>query len=339
MIEIYAPTTEEVRRIAPELVRVKTQDRIIFKIIPLSPVRASVLKWKQKGVVTGLMQPRGIGGAAPEIELVGDNEYQATPGYYGETVVITEEDLIALAGEGRRPAGPLDATDKVMDAQEALVGRRIAIQEWLSWQLLTTGLFAVAGQNGQIKHKAQFTLSGFTSLVPWSDHANATPLADWREAKLKFRGSSTMWDRQAWNLVNQTTLNHVLSNRNAGDLAGLRVGAGSSILTLKDLNDILVGEGIPPVTVVEDGWHDEVGDYHLFVPDDRFVAVGRRPDGEAVGEFQETIAVQNDYEPGAFTIVEKDEKKTPPKVSVTDGFNGGPVLFYPRGIVVGDVAA
>jgi hypothetical protein len=338
-ITFYTPDESEVREVASELTRQMTMDRIIFKYLPILRVQSTVITWRQRHLLTGMMQLRGINGDAPEITPVGDDEFTATPGYYAEAITLNERELLKLVGAGRTE-GTVDLTEMMARNTEDLVGRRVTVQEYTAWKLLTEGAFMIAGQNGQVKHKMSFTLSTFNALVPWATHATATPLADLRETKLKFRGSSTVWDQKGGLLMNQVTVNDLLANTNANDLGGRRVTMGATSNSVEDINKILLGEGIPPITVVEDGyWSEDQQTFNLFVADGKFSAIGRRTDGAPIGYVAETIAAQNDYQPGDFTTVERDDKKTPPKVKTTHGFNGGPVLDFPLGVVAGDVAA
>jgi hypothetical protein len=167
----------------------------------------------------------------------------------------------------------------------------------------------------------------------WTDQANSTPLADLREIRLKQRGTGSSFGAGSKMYVNQKTMDALLANTNQTDIGGKRTAGLATVLSPDQLNNVLVGEGLPTFVVYDDGYFDDDGTYKLWIEDGEGVLFGRRPAGQTLGEYRMTINILNDGKPGAYTgvIDKRGEKK--PFVEVHDGHNGGPIVYYPKAVV------
>lgn len=332
------PTSSELMVIEQEWLPTLTEDDAAFQLMPIVNRDTALVEWEQKDNFTGLMQIRGLDGEPPVVPPVGWKKYRMEPGAYGEWASIKETEMTS-----RRVPGtfnqPISLEDLVMERQEQLLSRRIDRLRWIIWTLLVTGTFTVPGVNGQVLHAGSFTIQTATSSIPWTTTATATILADLRSLLLLFVGKSFQFGPSARFFMNRVTFNAMLSNSNPADLGGRRATGGATFNGLNDINRILVDLELPTIEIYDKGYYpDGGGAFTRFIPNGKVVAVGQRPNGESVGEFQMTRNANNQgFAPGPYTFVSDSldsNKPVPRKVRVDDGFNGGPALFYPGAVVV-----
>jgi hypothetical protein len=334
------PSSAELRTVEQSLLPTITADDPIFSILPIEEVEDTRLIWEIEGDYTGLQQPRGINGQPGIVAEIGTNRLSADPGVYGEYMMLDEEDLLR-----RRQFGTwnqrINLDDLVARIQVRLLDRRIARLKYIGWTLVTTGAFSVSGPNGVVLHKDQFTLQSYTASVAWATTATATPLADFRAMKLKQRGYSLDFGAGATAYMNQTTFNAMIANTNTADLYGKRTSGLANVLSLADVNMVLAGEGLPHIQIYEGGYKaDSTGTWTQFVADNKVVVVGARPGNRPLGNYRMTLNLNNNPPmgaPGPYTRVVAVTDEIPVQVQVHDGHNGGPVLYYPSGIIVASV--
>jgi hypothetical protein len=341
MPDIFSyPNNFELNQIAQNKIPAIESNRVVFDFFPIRDVMSDRLVWEQMDNFTGLQQPRGLDGDPPRVKKTGAKGYDMEPGVYGEYELISEREMTK-----RRPYGQIQGTvsldDLVMPIQDKLLGRRYDRIEWIVWQLLITGAINVAGVDGSIIHSATFSPTTFTASPLWSVPATSHPIADLRAVQLLSRGVSASFGPDSTLYLNRTTSNNVLSNTNANDLGGRRVTGLSPVNSIPTFNQILQGENLPQISVYDEGYLDDTGTFQNWIPDGKFVLVGRRPANQPVGEYRMTRnACKPGFASGAYQYVVDSlttGRPVPRRVEVHDGHNGGPVLYFPSSIVVGTV--
>jgi hypothetical protein len=334
------PTNRELSEILPAKVARLTQDRVGLQIMPIRDVRAAIVQWIQKDNYFGLQQLRGLDGAPVHVKPVGLKEYSYTPGVYGEFETITETELTIRAGSTSMDV-PIPVDDLVMDRQDRLSVRELDRIEYMIWTLLTTGTFSVPLPGGAIGFTATFAIQTQSALVAWATVATATPLKDFRATRLLGRGLGVSFGAGATAYMNSTTANLLLSNTNASDLGGRRYLGGQTVDTVEGINRILNGENSPQIVEYDEGYYDDTNTFQLFIPNNKVVVIGKRPQGQRIGEYVKTLNANNPGRaPGSYSYVVdranavNGEKRTPPNMEVHQGHNGGPVIYYPGSVVV-----
>lgn len=328
------PTSAELQLIAQEKTPVLTLDDPLFDIMPITTADAAILMWEQRDNFTGLQQVRGMSGQPSRVNAIGGKRYTVIPGVYGEFGTLDE-----LALTTRRAWGsfntPVDVSDLVMEWQDLLLNRRIDRLRWLGWTLLSSGTFSSTKVDGTVEHTDTFPLQHFTASPLWSTVATATPLADLRAIKLLGRGRGVAFNGQAKLFLNQTDVNHLLNNTNASDLFGRRTSGVGTINNLTMLNELLLGDDLPQITTYEGGYLDDTGTFQLFIPAGSGVLVGKRANGQVIGDLCATRNANNpDLGPGPYQkIIDRGEDEVPRRIDVHDGWSGGPRVYFPGSIV------
>jgi hypothetical protein len=335
------PQNREIRIIGPIKVARMSAERVGFEICPMNNVPAARVEWVQSDNFIGLQQLRGLDGAPSHVKRVGKNRYGYEPGVYGEFETIEETELTKRAGSVTTDV-PIDVSDLVLEGQKQLIIRELDRQESIIWTLLSTGTFSITSPNGQVVFTDTFAVQTYAAGVAWATLATAAPFVDFRAAALLSRGKGVRFDATATAYMNQTTANNMLNNTNANDIGGKREAAGANFLSLSDLNKWLLANDLPQIKVYDEGYYDDTNTFQLFIPNAKVVVVGKRTDGETVGEYQLTRNANNPgYAPGSYEHVEDrtgnapdGQKQVPANIKIHRGHNGGPVLFFPSAIVV-----
>lgn len=318
--------------IEQDLIPQLTANRAAFTLMPLATADRDLLEWEQKDNYVGLMKARGIGGAPGRVQHVGGKRFLMQPGYYGEFKTLDEKDLTQRRAYGDATGQPIDITDLVRDSQDHLLDRRLRVIEYMIWKA-ATGTFSVAGPQGQILHTDTFTVETHSGS-DWSTVATATPLVDFRAAQLLGRGTSNRFDRSATAYMNQVTANRLLANTNNADLYGRRTAGLATPNSLAAINEILLGENLPRLEIMDDGYLADNGDFTPYIADDKVIIKGTRVNGDPIGRFVMTRNLNNTGgAAGPYTQVIV-KQGVPPIVEVHDGFNGGPTVEYPGGIIL-----
>lgn len=328
------PTSAQLRTIEQLKLPNLLEARPVFDEFPIVPVDDSVLMWEQEDNYTGLQQLRGINGAPPRINRIGAKRYVARPGVYGEFSLIDEDEITRRRAFGRLDQR-IDLRDLTVKEQDRLIGRRLDRIELIIWTLLATGTFSVPTATNAIAHTDSYTTQTYTAGVTWATAATATPMANFRAVKLLARGYSVRFDAAARAYMNSSTANAFYGNLNPNDLFGRR-DPGGSTLSRDAARGVLASDNLPQIIEYDQGYLDDTGTFQLFIPNNKVIVVGARMTGAAVGEFQMTRNANN---PGAAAgpyqkVIDRGDDHVPRTVEVHDGFNGGPVLFFPSAIVV-----
>jgi hypothetical protein len=328
------PSPQELKEIEQDLLPVLTQDDPVFDEFPLTEVNATRVRWEQMDNFAGLQAVRGYNGQPGKVNRVGAKGYDQEPGVYGDFTVLDEKELTELRQFGKYEEF-ISINDLVALAQQHLLTRRIDRVLSVLWTLLTTGSFSVAKASGEILHTDTFPIQTHSAAVDWSTLASATPLTDLRAIKLKARGHSVNFGRQAKLYMNQTEVNNFLMNTNSADFGRVRGESGATVNDLAAANAILAANDLPQVVPYDKGYYTDAGVFTLFIPDGKGVLVGGRTNGAKLGEYRMTRNAENpNCEPGAYTrVIDKGETQVPRNIEVHDGHNGGSVIYYPSGVV------
>jgi hypothetical protein len=330
------PNAITLQTINQELAPTLEGNRAIFDFMKTRDVDSPFVAWEQKNNYIGLQQVRGINGAPSRVKAVGGSRFVMEPGYYGEYLLIDERELTQRRAWGSF-ATSIDITDLVREKQDQLLQRRYDRIEWMGWTLATTGTFSVS-DGSSVLHTDSYTTQTYSAGVPWATVATATPLADFRAIQLKGRGYSLDFGARAKAYVNRTTLNAMLSNTNAADLAGRRGAGLSGINSLAQANELLAMDDLPTLVPYDRGYIDDNNAFQLFIPNNKMVVVGARTDNDPVMEYLFTRNVNNpNMEPGPYMRVIDDDDDIPRTVQVHDGHNGGIALYHPAAFVVATI--
>lgn len=336
LVQSYAfPTSKEMEEIERTKLPRLTANSPVFRYFPFDSTDSHLLEWTQEDNWGGMQQVRGLDGMPPRVAAVGEKSYISKPGVYGEHMPIDEMEMTIRAARGDRTR-PVRIDDLIMKRQDQLLDRRLTRIEWLCWQLMIYGRFIVFDVNNTILHKAAYAVQEYTAPIAWSNLDTAKPLQDLRNISLLSRGQSTAFDSRASLLLNRVGANYMLSNNNPADLGGKLKSGLNPVTSMNGLNTILTGEGLPNVEVYDDGYLDEVTLVNTtWIPDNIGVVAGVRSNNAPIGRFRFTLNVQN---PGSAAtpyvrVLDHFDRRIPRLIEVHDGFNGGPVIFYPGSLV------
>jgi hypothetical protein len=310
----------------------------IFRYFPQIGADNHLLEWEQQDTYGGMTQLRGLDGEPPRVANVGSRKFIFQPGIYGEHMTIDEAEMTKRARRNNNQVRiPID--DLVVRRQDMLLTRRLNRIEWLCWMLFLQGHFIAHDVNGVILHRGAYAIQRHVAPTVWSDRANARPLEDLTTVKLMGRGYNADFGPRARALMNSITAAHATRNTNQADFGGKRGNNGQSLTGLNDANVIITGEGLPNIEVYDGGYRDSSGTWTPYIPDGKVAVAGVLPEGESIGEFRFTTNI-NASEIGApepyVKVIDKQDK-VPRVIEVHDGFNGGPVIFYPGAVVIMDV--
>jgi len=335
------PQNEELQLIERELLPTLTMDDPIFQIMPLVDVDAAILSWEIPNNINGLQGLRGLNGQPGNVTALGGNRFTVRPGVYGEFMTIDEEEMTTRRQYGSF-ATPVNVTDLVMDRQTQLLQRRIDRIRYIGWTLIATGTFSVSNANSGITHTDTFDLQDYNAST-WSTVSTATPLSDFRAAKLLERGHGVSFGGQAKAYMSQGTFNFMTANTNAADIYGKRTSGLATPLGLSDINTVLLAENLPQIEIYEGGYLDSSNTFQLFLPLNKVIIVGRRPGGQAIADYAMTRNANNpSMAPGPYSFITDrtsgPAKTVPPTIEVHDGHNGAPRIYYPTAIIDMDVS-
>jgi hypothetical protein len=291
-----------------------------------------VLRWEQMDNIKGLQMVRGLNGEPGNITRVGMKDWVVTPTVYGEMGNVDERELTK-----RRKLGSvnekIDITDIIAQIQTQQLTRELARMAQICWTVATSGTYSVYNRDGQIVSSDSFPIQTYTCSPGWGTVLTATPLLDLRAMKLLARGHSVDFGSKATIYMNQGTANNVLGNQNAADLFGRRGMYGATLNSIKSDNAILMENGLPQIEVFDGGYIDDTGKFTLYIPNNKAVLSGLRPNGAPVGRYRRTFnAVSRGT--GSYMVIKEYEDEVPPKITVQRGHSGGPVLYWPSSLVM-----
>jgi hypothetical protein len=323
-----------IKKIAEQKLRnVGTSGRLGLELLPIVKENATTITYEQLQPFRGLMAARGMGGPAGRAQLPGATSWSVSPGYYATTTDFRERDLLE-----RRQVGDWTQFDRngnmTSEASDLILQQMYDRMEENAFRLLATGGFEVRTQGGTVSFQDVYNVPVYVPGVPYSTLATAAPLAHIRLVIADIENGVSVDFRNGTLVMNRVTVNAILNNANAADLGGKRIEGGNTTNGLDQLNEILAADDLPAIQVYNKGYFPEgVGAHVKFLRDGEIVLVGRREDGEPIGESVITNAVQaagasGEPAPDWFVQIDDQRAKTPPFLSVTGGFNGGARLYH-----------
>jgi hypothetical protein len=343
--EFTYPTTVEMKEINAVLQPRLATNSPIFSHFPIVDVESDMLRWEQRDDYTGMQQIRGINGQPGIVQAVGSKAYLYQPGYYGEKRPIDEQEITRRAALAQVSMKPISIDDLVLDANRFLVHRETVLMEYILWTLVSTGTFSIS-KDSNVIHTDTYAIQTASAAVDWDAVATATPIADFRTVQALEEGKGVSFGAGATAYMNRTTFNKMLANTNSSDLAGKlsRIFTSGSAADQGDLsliNKIMAGGDLPQIAIYNEGYKAAgTGTFTKFLATDKIVVIGQRQAGEPLGEYRRTINANNDpVGPGSYSkVVDSamagNPNPVPRVINVERGHNGGPVIYYPSGVVV-----
>lgn len=310
-------------------------ERELIKLFPMTNVNETELIYERRQVMTGLQNARGLGGQPGPVKKEGVDQFRVAPGYYGDYYQVDERELINL-----REAGKWDSFENY-EAQAArgttrLTQRFLDRVEYSIAQTITTGGFTANDARGREVTRDIFNVPSYTPSTLFSDLSNSTPLNYFRDLIPTLELGKSVSFQKGFILCSRPSANMILKNQNAADLNGRRLQYGQTVNNIEDFNKLLISNDLPPLLVYDAGYYSDppgsAPTFNRFIANGYYVLVGRRTDGEQLGEYRMTRAAQNDGgAPGEWYQVEDRRSKSVPEVLMRMGHNGGPVPFYTEG--------
>lgn len=278
------------------------------------------------------------------VQRFGTRVQQFEPGYYKETILLGESDILYLRELGQNDPsrrGINQYLDLVIDQLNRRIEARI---EYLRWQAIFTGSFAYMGRTVSFNVPSA---NQVTPTVPWSTDGtsandSADPVIDLRYWVAGGYGTFRKYKIQSiW--MNSNTARWILDNSKVREWV-TSFGANPALMAW-DVNTVLkfLIPGLPPIEVYDGWWQEqtvtdskiEVGDAIYFIPDG-YLYFKTTPMGDKIGTFQQTLQLGGGSvsapSNGKFLIVEEciapGTRGGPknPFIEVTGGVYGGPNL-------------
>lgn len=337
------PTTQEVTHI----IRNRFQDPGVFigrGILPDKDIRTAKILVDVVDAPTGMTRAHALGSDPKIIKGLGSRRREYRTGHWKETRRWNEQELLETrqVGTFSERAG----RDLVNQGAVQLDNRLEVRKEWLRWEALINGVIEIDEDGVQYtvdfgvpaSHKADLT-DGGAGEVPWTNHADATPIKNLLEWINAFIGTGARADTMYYDQVVAQDLIQCAEIRDLLKQSSLVVN-----LNTGNLPQVLQ-MFVPQLKFVQydQGYADDAGAYHFFVPDSHVVITGTGAPGEQLGDFASTISLHNGGvdkpQPGKFAILEDhSQKEKNPYIDLTVGQYGLPRLFHPNWIVSAKVA-
>lgn len=349
------PTAEELFEINQDLESRADAGRLGMKLFPRKARTTLNVGWWQKDNDFGLMAFRGLDGQPPKVQRLGYNKYEYEAGVYGEHIMLTEAEYMKRANL-MDPTQRIPLGDFTQEASRQLIAREADRFESNVFTLLYTGVLSIPspGPNGGLIYKDSYTIQSYTASIPWTSLSSATPILDMQNIQQKGVGHSGKFDASSTMYINQFTANALINNQNANDLDGRRGQYGSTLNNLLAISSYFQAQNLPAIEVYDEGYQIApiVGpettpltsaglpnQFQKFIPNHGGILVGKRPNGETVGEYQITANSAAGNQPVSYTWVAdyfngiNAPKTIPGKMEVYRVVNGGPALFFPYSVL------
>jgi len=349
MITYRFPTNVSVDGVLQEYV-IQREKLKGINLLPFQNLYTQRVVWDELDRERGATAPHNMNADPKVDDRPGSKRHEYTPIPHKETDLLTERDILMPATLGTL-GGVLDLSTEIGRITKARADKSYIRAEMEIWQALRGHL--QVNENGVVVDEV-FPIQTYNALVDWDEFETATILVDLMNVALKFRftGASA---RGAVGYLTQTTANWVLRNINPDDLKGFQNQNFLSLpYSLDQVNTILTARGLPTLEVYDEGYVDEEDVEQRFVEDGEVVVIGKRMDGNRIGDYGLTPTAHRQENgqpaPGFFSIVEVNGQPNPgsvtvaqlgsgknPKIEITGGMYGGPRLKYPRSVVKMDV--
>lgn len=334
------PTTQEITHVIRNRVADPTK-YIGRQVMPIKDVYAADIKVDVIGATRGMTKAHNLNSNPKLVAPPVQKEVRYGTGYWKETMHINEKELIEarMAGYVNVRAGRQLVTLRSIQLDTRLETRI----EYLIWQALTTGRTDV-DENGvkyavdhgiPTKNLIDLAASGeklFTD--PDSD-----PVSVITDMMLAFDGTGGQAKTAYFNLKTAQVL---ATNKNIRDLLKYTNLTHLGVGNITDGLQLL----IPGINfkVYNQGYSDESGVFHKFIPDGVIVMeAGDDDPTNPLGDFATTLNIHNGGietpKPGKFAIVDdKSQMNANPHIDLTAGIYGLPRIYHPDWIVSAKVA-
>ena len=346
-IVLTFPSNVELDMLTQEYV-INREQLLGQSIMPFQEHQTQRVRWDELDSVRGMTAVHNMDSDPRIGRRPGSRTREYEPIPFKETDVIKESELLRARELGTL-GGVINIDALVVRTLRSRVDQTFLRAEYLRWQALCGALSI--NENG-VRVNETFPIQTYTAVTQWSDHQNATPLRDFNAVSLLFRGTGAS-AAGATAYLNRKTLNDLLENTNESDIRGFRNQNYLDLtFSLDEVNRIMAARGLPNLVAYDEGYIDDDGNFRTFIPDNVVIVVGRRPNGERIGEFAMTPTLHRQVNglpaPGFFTFIEVNGQVNQgvanidlaqlgagknPKIEITGGVYGGPILFYPRSIV------
>lgn len=331
LVNYVYPTTRELKQINPVKIQDATRTRPTFEIFPVVESDLWTLEWTQKDNWRGFQQLRGLNGEPSHVNMVGERSFSAQPGVFGEFMTVDEKMMTLRAQQV--PSGlPVDITTLVTERQDYLNLRELDLIEYIHWRALLDGQFTFLGPTGAI-YADRFPVQTAT-FSDWSVLATATPILDLLGLKPLQNGASVAFDSGAQIFINSVTLSYLLRNQNPLDLGGqlaIATGGIKPNKSISEVNTLLQGFNLPTIVEYNEGYFRESdGVFVNWIPNDVLSIVGRRTNGDRLGEYRMVRNANNaNMAAGRYeAVIDYLGRRIPRKIEVHRGHNGGLVIYY-----------
>jgi hypothetical protein len=353
MLMYQFPTNLQLDILTQEYI-IQREQFIGAQIVPLMEVGVQRVRWDERDKERGMTAPHAMDSDPKIDKRPGSTLREYAPIPFKESDLIKESEILQARELGTL-ANVVNLDRMVALTMKARMDKTFIRAEWLTWKMLTGG-FSIA-ENG-VTVAETFPVQTYPTAKKWSNNDTAIPLKDFNAIKLLFRGTGAS-AKGARAYLNQTTMNTLLENTNDKDIHGLRSkNFVSPTFDLDQVNTILGDRGLPELVVYDEGFYDDNLNFTTFIPDGMVVIVGKRQMGQVVANFISTptihrvanglpaagffsfIEINGGPNNGAISVdVGRLGQAANPNIKLTGGVYGGPVLWYPKSIVVMDTTA
>ncbi len=341
---------------------------------PLAYVDASEIQYDQLQNMGGVMPGRGLNNPPDIVQMPGMFTSKIRPGFYGFETILGEEQIT----ESKEP----NTINEPISAEKQL--GRVALNSGTLIQNLimkTLGTFAVTGSftntnaSGTVTHRyvvpnyQTFAPDGSVNTGPgWAaSPATATPITAlqyWQNTYL-FPGTSADFGKDSFLCCNPITAQIIWNTAQVQQTFKSNYGAsflrgdtyGPVVIDGKNsMNELFVGSGLPPISVMRDGYYatlaaavaQDATQWNFAIPTGYMFWAGKRPDNSIAGALKFTKhagigAYQADRFPqvdvpdqqqvelskGIYVVAEY-EKMMPNRYRFQAGVNMAPIVAYPR---------
>jgi hypothetical protein len=347
MITYKYPTNYSLDMVTQEYVA-QTEKLRGEQLMPFEDTETQVVQWDELDAERGMTAPH-VMGTDPKIDTrPGSKLREFEPIPFKETDLVKENELLKARQFGTI-GGVVDISAMIGRIAKARVDKNRLRCEWTRWQAFRGQLTII--ENG-VRVNETFPIQQFNPIVPWNLRDTATILRDLNAIKLLFRGTGASI-QGAVAIGNSTTMATILENNNPADLKGFQ-GANfeNSTFDLEAANRQLAKRKLVQLEENDDGYIDENGDFQTWLEDGELLIFGKRPAGQPLGKWLMTPTLHRSKNgqpaPGMFEIIQVNGSASTgaqavnivqlgqdknPKIEVTGGIYGGPVLYYPRSII------
>ena len=315
------------------------------QLMSFEDTKTQVVQWDELDAMRGMTSPH-VMGTDPKIDIrQGSKLRQFEPIPFKETDLVKENELLKARQYGTL-GGVVNLSEMIARIAKDRVDKNRIRCEWTRWQAFKGQLNIV--ENG-VRVNETFPVQSYTPLVTWDNRGTAKILQDVNAIKRMFRGTGASIGG-AVAIGNSTTISAMLENTNNSDLAGFRSeNFRNTTYDLADMNKIFAARGLFALEENDEGYIDDNGSFQTWVDDGELLIFGKRPAGQSLGKWLMTPTLHRSSNgmpaPGMFEIIEVNGQPSTgstvvqlgqhknPKIEITGGVYGGPVIYYPRSIV------